>query len=159
MQESVWDGGLGHKYLFALTRKWIWNIPGGAFRLYPDECLPSQRWIILITYRCCLFVETHFLDFRTIRGILKKKDFPVWCSLPLLTKHLTLSISCSPNKWLTDSLKWPEPCRIALCAGPRDSGKRCLWKLLGSHKNHVTSKTISNSWWIRTSSAGNKCPS
>lgn len=28
---------------------------------------------MLITHRCCLFVETHFLDFRNVRGILRKK--------------------------------------------------------------------------------------
>lgn len=154
MQESVWDVGLGHKYLFALPRKWIWNIPGRAFRLYPDECVPSWRRIVLITHRCCLFVENHLLDFRTIKGIQREKDFPVWCSLPLLTKHLTLSISCNPSKWLTDSLKWLETCRITLLVGPRDSRKRHRWKVLSSH-----SKRTSDSWWVKSSAAVNKCPS
>lgn len=151
MQESVWDAGLGQKYLFALPRKWIWNIPGRAFSIYPDECVPSRRWVILITYRCCLFVEAHFLDFRSVRGILRKQNFPVWCSLPLVTRCLIPSMSCSPNNRLTESLRQLEPCRIALFIGPRDSGKRHLWQLLNSHKAHIASKKTSNSSWVRSS--------
>lgn len=143
--------------VFALPCKWIWNIPGRAFRICPDECVPSWRWIILITYRCCLFVEIHFLDFRNVRGILRKTNFPVWCSLPLVTRHFILSMSCRPNNWLTESVKQIEPCRTALFAGPRDSGKRHLRKLLNSHKAHIASKKTSNSSWVGSSAGVRTC--
>lgn len=156
MEKSMWAVGLGHKYLFILPSKRIWNIPGRAFRLYPNECVPSRGWVILIIHRCCLFVENHFLDFRTIKGILRKKSFssvvqPTLGNKTLGSFHKPWSQQVAIGSTL--SLKWLEPCRIALIVGLRGYRKGHLWKLLGSHESCRTFKRTSSDWWVRSSAA------